>query len=195
MEIAGDDVRLAVAEMLVEGAGGGVDGVGVHAQTRAAALEGMALVKGHEVRADALSGGVGIDHQRVQHEDLARIRRESPAGQRVFRHLHLVDARGGDDPPLALVHEQDIRSQRLARRRFGGVYAALPAGRARARLLAVVDALVNGGDGGDVARDGFANHGDTSCAFKFCRARRRGRADGEEEHQPSREACRAVGLR
>lgn len=53
IEDAGHDPGLPIAQLFIEGAGGGVPLVGVHAQDGAAVFQSVFLIKTHESGADA----------------------------------------------------------------------------------------------------------------------------------------------
>ena len=148
-----------VAQAGVEGAGGGVALVGVHAQGGAVSLAGQVLVEVYKAGGAAPALVAGVHHQGVEDEDGVRGVVPAPGGVGVDVHLRLVDLGGGDDAALLLGDVQAVGLERVDSGLAGGVDGADPAEGGAAGFLLGVDGVIDGGDLVQVAGDGFAEHG------------------------------------
>ena len=148
-----------VAQTGVEGAGGGVALVGVHAQGGAVSFAAQVLVEVHEAGGAAPALVTGVYDQRVQDEDVFRGVVPAPGGVGVFGDLRLVDLGGGDDAPLLRGDVQAVGLERVDSGLAGWVDGADPADGGAAGLFFGVDGVVDGGDLVQVTGDGFAEHG------------------------------------
>ena len=158
VEVAGHDAHLLIAQAGVEGAGGGVALVGVHAQGGAVSLAAQVLVEVYEAGGAAPALIAGVHHQGVEDENGVRGVVPAPGGIGVFGDLRLVDLGGGDDAPLLLGDVQAVGLERVDSGLAGGVDGADPADGGAAGLFFGVDGVVDGGDLVQVAGNGLAEH-------------------------------------
>ena len=148
-----------VAQAGVEGAGGGVALVGVHAQSGAASLAAQVFVEVYEAGGAAPALIAGVHHQGVEDENGVRGVVPAPGGVGVDVHLRLVDLGGGDDAALFLGHIHVSGLDGVGGGLAGGVDGADPADGGAAGLFFGVDGGAAGGDLVQGAGDGLAEHG------------------------------------
>lgn len=159
VEVAGHDAHFFIAQTGVEGAGGGVALVGVHAQGGAVSLAAQVLVEVYEAGGAAPALIAGVHHQGVEDENGVRGVVPAPGGVGLDVHLRLVDLGGGDDAALFLGHIHVSGLDGVGGGLAGGVDGADPADGGAAGFLLGVDGVVDGGDLIQVAGDGLAEHG------------------------------------
>ena len=156
VEIAVDDVGLAIAEAGIELSGGLIAGIRVDAEDGTAVRAGIVLIELYELRPEAVPLLRRFDDERVQHHHLLRRGVKRPVCSCVAVHLRLIDTRGGDDRAVLLHDEEVIPIERLACSFLGGIDAANPADGRLAALFEVVCMVIDGGNHGDVRRSCFS---------------------------------------
>lgn len=124
---------------------------------------GVGLVEGDELGAVAVAGGLGVDHQGVQHHHLLIGGGMLPGRALVDIHLLLVDDGGAHHLAIGFGHEEIAAGQGSLGSLAGGVDAADPADGGQSLLLGGVDGIVDISNGGDVAGGGGTDvHGHSS---------------------------------
>ena len=159
VEVTIHDAGLPITQVRIELSGGLIFGIGVHAQVGTAVFSGVVLVeldKGAAIPPPCLCR---LHHQGVQHHDLPFRRiRITPLGVGVFGHLDLVDL-SRCCYAVRLQYEQVTGVQGVLGGLTGGVNTSYPANGGTPGFFLGQDVVIDGGHGGDVRLDGFADVG------------------------------------